>query len=151
MPEAKPYLAAALICDKVLQEKDKVLSAIRIVDTIWVQKSNLPPDITPVIMLTVLLSFKKGEPGPSEKHQVVLRTIAPSGKPLQIKSTPVPQDPMGSFVFEERADRIASANLIFNIGLPITEYGLHWIDVLLDGEAVTRIPFSLFRAEDQTP
>ena len=121
------------------------------VDTFFIQKPNLPPDFHPAITLAVLLSFKKSEPGPSEKHQVVLRMIAPSGKPLQIKTTPQPQDPTGSFVFEEHADRIASANLIFNISLAVTEYGQHWIDVLLDGEAVTRIPFSLLLVGEETP
>lgn len=154
MSEARPYLAAAFLCEKVLIEKDKVLSAIRMVDTFFIQKPNLPPglppDLQPAINLTLLLSFKKAEPGPTQKHQVVLHMIAPSGKPLQIKNTPQPQDPTGSFLFEEHADRLASANLIFNLGLGITEYGLHWIDVLLDGERITRIPFSLLLAGDET-
>ena len=34
-PDYGPYLIAALICQKVLEEKDGVLSAVRIVDRLY--------------------------------------------------------------------------------------------------------------------
>lgn len=41
MPERKPYLSAAFFCERVMEEKDGVLSAIRLVDT-FTAHTNLP-------------------------------------------------------------------------------------------------------------
>ena len=38
-----PYLAAAVLCEKVLQEKDGVLSAIRLVDRFIITASGTQP------------------------------------------------------------------------------------------------------------
>lgn len=58
-----PFLAVAVLCEKVLEEKDGVLSAIRMVDRI-VQTAigpAAPEEMPPVpVNLTALVCFKSG-------------------------------------------------------------------------------------------
>ena len=63
MFENGPFLAAAFLCNLVIEDKDGTLSAIRIVDR-WIhiqQGADAPKEMPPVPMtLTLLLSFKAG-------------------------------------------------------------------------------------------
>jgi hypothetical protein len=142
MPTVRPYLSAAFVCEKVLQEKDEVVSAIRIVDTLFVSlPKNLPADANPAIPVTVLLGFKKATPGTQpEKHRVTLRLNTPS-------STLEPQT--ADLVFPEGEP--AGANLIVNLTVPVKEFGLFGLDVLVDDELVTRVPFRLQERPAQLP
>jgi len=140
----KPYLAAAFLCERVLQEKDDVLSVVRIVDTLYVSvPENLPPNENAAIQITLLLSFKKASPGIEvEKHQAVLRIHPPSGEP---------KDPIGTTDFFFKQDELAGSNLIINMGLGIKEFGLFSLDVFVDGELMTRIPFRLLEKQEEPP
>lgn len=129
----KPLLAAAFLCEKVLFEKDEVITAVRIVDTFYVSlPKDLPAGAKPTIQVTVLLAFKKAVGDEAEKHQATLVVQAPSGK---LPRQPPPLD------FYFKADEVAGANLIVNIGLPLNEFGIFEIEVLMDGSWVTTIPF----------
>lgn len=58
-----PYLAMALLCEKVLREADGVLSLIRIVDRITVSFSgpDAPVQMPPApVNLTLVVGFKSG-------------------------------------------------------------------------------------------
>lgn len=139
----KPYLSAAFLCERVLLEKDEVLTAVRIVDTFYVSvPKNLPPDAKPTIQLTVLLSFKKVIGDQLEKHQATLHMYGPSGE----MSEPPP-----SLDFYFKADEVSGSNLILNLGLPVKEFGTHRIDVLVDGDHVTTIPFRLLERPEEKP
>jgi hypothetical protein len=64
MSKAKPYIPAAFLCERIIEDKEGVLSAIRIVDTFSTPK--LPDEmhsdtLRPTAKLTMLLSFKAGE------------------------------------------------------------------------------------------
>jgi hypothetical protein len=75
-----PYLTAALLCEKVLQEKDGILSAIRIVDRIiaTAQGSQPPEQMPPVpVNITALLMLKSGNIQGS--HTIKIQPVAPSG------------------------------------------------------------------------
>src|SRR5262245_45206440 len=72
-----PYLSAAVFCEKVLGEKDGVLSAIRIVDRITVTASGTaPPEKMPPtnIQVTALVAFKSGFFKGSAEIKLVGRT-----------------------------------------------------------------------------
>jgi hypothetical protein len=64
MDSGGPYLNAALLCEKVLHEKDEVLSVMRIIDRIIVQAlsvggpvpDSLPPSVASFHLLLVLKS-----------------------------------------------------------------------------------------------
>lgn len=125
-----PFLAAAVLCEKVLEEKDGVLSAIRMVDRI-VQTAvgpAGPEEMPPVpVNLTALIAFKSG--GARGRHSLRLRPEAPSGLRLPEVSLPV------LFEGEDRGH-----NVLLNLALQADQEGLYWFDVLLDEQMVTRIP-----------
>ncbi len=139
----RPHLMAALLCERVLAEKDEVLSAIRIVDTFYVTvPKNRAPEIKPTVQITMLLGFKKRVSDQAEKHLLTLRSKAPSGS--------TEQQPTIDLNF--KADTVAGANLIANLQLGVKEFGVFQIEVMVDDTIVTVVPFRLLeRAEMKLP
>jgi hypothetical protein len=143
-----PHVSIAALCERVLTEKDNVLSLIRLVDTFTPeslpQNANLPQNtplkFVPVAHFVVVVILKSGEA--KGKYQVALRLQGPSGK----------QQPLGDavpFVFEGGEQ---GASLLADVTIPADQPGLAWIDVLVDDEALTRIPFRIRpRSEDESP
>jgi hypothetical protein len=81
MDNTGPFLTAAAICERVLQERDGVLSAIRIVDRITLTAAGEVPEHLPEFPphnLTVLVSFKSGNA--RGRHTVSFRVEKPSGE-----------------------------------------------------------------------
>ena len=125
-----PYLLAALICEKVLQEKDEAVSIIRIVDriTLTVPASISPETLPPVpLNLSVFMSFKSGNA--KGRRTVKWRTETPSGIKLPEQIFPA------LFEGEDRG-----VNLILALNLIVDQEGVYWFDVLLEDELLTRIP-----------
>ena len=126
-----PYLAAAVLCEKVLQEKDGVLSAIRLVDRFIITASGTePPGQMPKvnISITALIIFKSGNARGS--RTVTIRAIKPSGFVLP--------DTLLSMFLEGEDDR--GVSLIANIVLEDSEEGVYWFEVLCNDDFVTRMP-----------
>src|SRR5271154_2761567 len=79
-----PFLAAAVICESIMEDSNKTLSAIKIVDgvQIWISPQ-APPDVpsktSPIqILQNALITFKTGDsPG---KHTVKLVMQQPDGQ-----------------------------------------------------------------------
>jgi len=142
----RPYLAAALFCERVLQEQDGVLSAIRIVDTLKVhhidektgQQGERRRSASQVSGVYILLMFKSGEYEGTGK--VTFKVRSPSGKEL----SPVID------INIELKGRQFGANLIIDAGLPFTEPGVYWFDVYFAGELLTRMPLSVVESEPTT-
>ncbi len=145
MPGIRPHLAAAVVCEKVLQEKDEVLTVVRLIDTLWVSvPKNLPADANPAIQVTVLLSFRKATSGTQpEKHQVSVRLNPPSEPPVEPKKETM------DLLFPEGEP--SSANVILNVSVPIREFGLFCLDVFVDDELATRVPFRLQERPAESP
>lgn len=133
MPDDRPYLAAALMCERVLEEKDRVLSLIRIVDNYFVQAppKDLPKEATPIISFVTVLSFKKSHAeNASVKHTVNLVLHGPSGKTMKIFGQ-ASEITTASFIFEGET---TAANLIIKGGLDASaiEFGSYWFDVSVE-------------------
>jgi hypothetical protein len=127
----QPYLLAAFICERVLIEKDDVPSAIRIIDTfnIVIQKGlPSPPNSLPTIQITLLAIFKSEE---RSTHTLTFEIAAPSGKRTRSGA-----ETIVSVDGQERG-----ANVALRFPVVIDQEGVYWIDLLLDKEKVTRIPF----------
>lgn len=138
-------LAAAVLCERVLAEKDDVLSVIRLVDMFYVQvPKELPEGAQPVVPLTVLLSFKRGDEPDTNKHQAKLKIQGPKG-PIQ--------DLPGAMDFVFKPGEVASANLIITIQLGVKDFGRFRLDVFVDEKGpIAEIPFMLLeRPEQKTP
>lgn len=133
-----PHLVTAVFCEKVLQEADGVLSAIRIVDkVIFELPKGAPHDVSPAVELTALISLKSGDA--SGKFNVQLVPHSPSGKSMKIPE-PVPLVLQGA----EHGN-----NLIIKMVLPIKEEGLFWFDVVVDGTVMTRMPLTVIRKQGE--
>ena len=145
-----PHLVTAVICEKVLEEKDGVKTAVRIVDRftqVFVTRPGV--DTIPPMnrRLALLIRFKKGEAG--DKHELKLDMIKPAGE----STAKVSQ----TLVFEGGPDR--GIDLVSNLDLQFDRDGVYWVDVYLDEIRVTRLPMRVIfiiqkqhpAAEDQTP
>lgn len=125
-----PYLTAALLCEKVLQEKDGIVSAIRVIDRIiaTAQGSALPERMPPVaVNVSVLIMLKSGDVQGS--HTIKVQQVAPSGFRSPHLSWPI---------YLEGDDR--GANLIVQVAFEAKEEGLYWFDVYFKDDLLTRIP-----------
>jgi hypothetical protein len=127
IPESGPYLIAALLCEKVLQEKNEVISIIRMVDriTLTVPASEALPLLP--LNLTLFLAFKSGSARGS--NTIKLSIEPPSGIRLPEQLLPV---------FFEGEDR--GSNLILTLNIVIDQEGVYWFNILLEEKLLTRIP-----------
>lgn len=125
-----PYLAIAVLCERIMQEADGVISLIRVVDRITHTVTDPdPPESMPptVFQLTAVIAMRSG--AARGRYTVTLRTENPSGVQLPSLEMPV------HFEGEERG-----ANLAVNVALQADQEGLYWIDVLFEEDLMTRIP-----------
>ncbi|MGB8346664.1 MAG: hypothetical protein WCD86_17385 [Ktedonobacteraceae bacterium] len=133
IPDSGPYLIAAILCEKVLQEKDETVSIIRMIDrvTLTVPASISPETLPPLpLNLTLFLSFKSGSA--KGRNTIKLRIESPSGIKLPEQLLPI------LFEGEDRG-----ANLILALNLVIDQEGVYWFDIFLEEELITRIPLRM--------
>ena len=132
--ENGPYLSAALLCERILEEKDGVKSAIRIIDRVThTTVGPSPPEEMEAFEydLNLFLRFKSGMARGS--HTLEIRFIKPSGEsPAPIRQT---------LLFEGEEDRGVDIGARMHIRFDLT--GIHWFNVYLDGICVTRIPLRI--------
>jgi Family of unknown function (DUF6941) len=131
MPNTGPYIQTACICEKVLQEVDGALSAIRIIDRQLLNvPANLSPDALPSVQVnhTLLICLKSGEARGS--MSLTLTVEQPSG---------ITSPPQMLPVFFEGEDR--GVNIVLPMQLQLTQQGLYWFDLRLEDELLVRIPF----------
>jgi hypothetical protein len=131
-----PFLIAALFCEKVLHEKDGVLSLIRVVDRFTHTNT---PDKMPAfpIQISILLGLRSGDI--KGKQEVVINPITPSGKTLPKTSLPV---------LFEGADQGANLNITY--AFVAEEEGLYWFDIILNGNSITKMPLRITYQKTQT-
>ena len=128
-----PFLSYALLCEKVLQEQDSVVSFIRIVDRI-VSTSvgpETPAHMPPVpVNLTLALCLKSGTA--RGRNAIRVRLRAPTGLHAGTDIS-VP-------VLFEGDDRGVSAYL--NAAFQATDEGVYWFEVALEDPDVllTKLP-----------
>lgn len=130
VPDTGPYVHVACFCERVLQEADGVLSAIRIVDRFFIQmdsNSGAGPAPLPPIPATLLIMLKSG----SARGTIELRieSEAPDGLRQSMLTVPV------LFEGEDRGH-----NLVLPLELQPRHAGLHWFDLLLEDRLLTRVP-----------
>jgi hypothetical protein len=136
----KPTAANFIICQRVLQEKDDVLSLIRAVDVFYVlDHEKEPSERSPVsLALAILLKFP---PDDRSKHEVRISitrpdgTTKPVGDPIEADVSgdlPVPGAPRGY-------------NATGALAVAATHLGTHVFTLLVDGVEVATAPFTLTR------
>lgn len=128
-----PYIQVAAICERALQEKDGVVSLVRLVDRFTMTiPGPATPDRTPAstISLTIAVMLKSGFFQGRGTLKVVPNT--PSGQQMSELSMPV---------LLEGQDR--GVNVILNTQFVVKEEGLYWLDVSFEGQLLTRIPMRI--------
>jgi hypothetical protein len=133
-----PYLSFAVVCEKVLQEADGVLSFIRIVDHVTVTIAlptgvDVPPEVVPPeppVAVTFALGLKSRSDIDSVPVKVRIET--PSGLTLPEFET---SQPVGA---EDRG-----INLVLPIQFPVQDEGVYWFEVEVSGTVVTRVPLRI--------
>lgn len=133
-----PHLAAAVLCEHVLEEKDGVHSLIRLIDRITVSSTGV--DVMPEIQtdLILFLSFRSGAAKGNYEASIVFAD--PDGK--ELTKTTIPFFAEG----EERGNNI-KANLN---QLKIQKPGLFWFNVFLAGQLLTRVPLRVIHLKKGT-
>lgn len=132
-----PFIGAALLCERVLEEKDGVLSAIRIVDRWIVPRPFAQNDeqITALLRPVMVVVLKAGEATGS--HTISVNMSSPNGN----------EDEGIAYPFElEGEDR--GVNLVVPTLLEIQQEGLYWFNVRIDGVLETRIPLRVAWQQD---
>jgi len=128
-----PHISAAFLCEKVLVERDGVISFIRVVDRFTIPVfENLPPGVqvpAPVIQVTIAVALKAGSIG-TGKFKVTVRGQKPDGSRLPDNNQQV--------FFQGGED--TGALLAFQVGFASPDEGLWWFDVYFESALLTRIP-----------
>ncbi len=132
MSTGGPFVNAALICERVLQERDGVLTAVRIIDRFTitaVASAGEPPDSIPlgIINFSFLLVLKAGVY--KGKAPITIRVNSPSEQVVAQSSADV---------FFEGDDR--GVNIVSQMQFPVQEEGLYWVDVICLEQLMTRVP-----------
>ena len=125
-----PFLEAAFLCEKVLQELDGVKSAIRIIDRVTRQAPSM--EMEPFeYELTLFIRLKSG----SARGAMTLniRLIKPSGES--------PNPAMSTILFEGEDDR--GADVVVATKMRIDQVGLYWFVISLRDVELTRIPLRI--------
>jgi len=129
-----PFLQAAVFCEKILEEKDGVVSLVRVIDRVTVTAAGptAPERMPPggVLAVTGFLAFKSSFAKGSFEVKVTARS--PSGQRLPDVVLPM---------FLEGDDR--GKNLAFNATIHNVEAGLYWFDVSVGEKLVTRMPLRI--------
>jgi hypothetical protein len=131
--EAHPWVAAATICEKLLEDKDGAISIIRMVDRFTVPRP--PPDWnkkTPlVIALTGIVSFRSGDV--NGERVVSIYGTSPSGKRREKLLE-------AKVLFQGES---AGVNMKLNLVFRFFSEGNHWVDIYVEKWHATRIPITI--------
>ncbi len=138
MDKPHPYITAALLCDKVLEEKNGTLSAMRIADRMEYRLEGVPEGLKPMISICGLVCLKSGPVVGDHTLKVIVEK--PGGDRKEAYSLPL-----------KLMGKDHGQNVIMNIALGIEQEGLYWFDVLFDEDLLTRIPLMVVQQQAQVP
>lgn len=135
-----PFLRAALICERVLLEKDGVKSVIRIFDrTIGTALGPKTLAEMPkfIHQFAVFISFVRGK-AKRRKYTLRIDITNPSGKTQSGIRREI----------EVQGQEDSVQDVIANISMEVKEPGLYWFGVYLGGKRMTRIPLRIVFAKE---
>lgn len=123
-----PNLTFAVLCERVMQEKDEVMSIIRIVDTVRVM-SVAPGIVGPppaIVSLNMAVGFR---PESAMNGELRLEIESPTGQQLAPMSIPLTMKGGGD-----------GANVVVPLLFNASDPGLYWIDVSFRNRRLARVP-----------
>lgn len=130
-----PYVNLAVFCEQAIEDKNNVLTLVRIVDQLTVSASgdDAPEDLPPgaVVNTNLVIGLRAGQARGKQTVQVVLEH--PDGSRHGGPDVPV------HFTQGENG----GANLILKMALALSTAGAYWADILVNKRLVTRIPLDI--------
>lgn len=133
-----PFVSIAAICERVLQEADNTLSAIRIIDKVGIESPpTFPPGTTDdekLLGFDLWILIVLRSPKPLADCPILLTCCPPSGR--------VSTEPLG-FAVAQFAGGASNVNLRCKAILPYEGPGLYWFDVEVANRLVARMPLGL--------
>jgi hypothetical protein len=148
MSNFEPLTTSLIICEKVLNEVDTVLSAIRIADTYLVPEIKGVPTDRQVVYMSLLVALKFPTSDDSV-HTFGLMLTRPDGSetkvdlgmPMQFDLKEIPQVKV--------KDAPHAINVVSTMGVKATHMGVHWLKLFVDDKEVAASIFRLARPENQ--
>ena len=134
-----PSLKIAVLCERVLEEKDGVLSIIRIIDrfVITAEGADLPKELPPGhAKLTALMSWING----LGNYEAKMRVDSPDGDSFETPTLPFYLDSL---------DKVQ--NLIVRLVIPIKRPGIYWFNFLLGEEVRRKVPLRVIYQRKEIP
>ena len=140
-----PYITA-LLCEKVLEEKDGIKTAVRVIDRIThVRVGPDAPHALPPFDYQIALLIKLISGSTRGLYSVVVHLVAPSGESKEVVRQ--------SVNFEGEDDR--GADLVAKMKMRIEMAGVYWFEILLDDrgkpELLTRLPLRVVYLPQTSP
>lgn len=136
MDNTLPYVTAAFFCERIIEGKDGILSAIRIIDRAQPEAGSLAAasfqdqKITMSLQITALIALKAGKL--DGKFNVRIIGEKPSGQRADLQTLPI-----------ELHGKDSGVNVVVNLTVVVTEEGTHWFDVLFENQLVTKMPLTV--------
>jgi hypothetical protein len=138
-----PLLSAnLLICEKTLDEKDDVISVIRMVDVFYLRIDEAEPPEKQGVAFRIFIQIKF-DPQDTTEHAVELKIMRPDGEVQQIGASA--KITAGSTI----PGLPGGANLIAPIVVLARQWGLHFVILEVDGSELRRIPFTLLQRQEE--
>jgi len=129
--------ASVLIFEKVLTEKDEVLSAVRIVEVFYFTPIPDVPLNRQTIQMSILATARAAPSEDDSQHSIELNLIRPDGT-VKALGPPVPVG------FKAKMSTVPGGfGLVAPMGVVPSQMGTHYISLLLDGKEIARTPFTL--------
>jgi hypothetical protein len=131
----RPYIGAAFLCEYALLDQDNVPSAIRIIDRVTLSPPEPDaPTQMPAFSLHCWAMLIVRAPQPSRARLEL--------QPLKTDGTALP--PLGEEIVLTGTP--ASINVRIEMGLIISNPGIYWFEVRLDGRLENRFPLEVVYA-----
>lgn len=129
-----PYLITAALCERVLEEKDGVKSAIRMVDQL--NRNAMGPEVPSSMEpfegdLSLLLRLKAG--GARGLYRLDVRVVKPSQNAEEVQ--PLVVHPVHFTGPDE-----SGADMVLRMRATFDQEGLWWFDVYINGQRIVRVP-----------
>jgi hypothetical protein len=139
--EGGPWVQLACFCEKVIQDKEDVLTLVRVIDQINIQRiepdppKEMPPAAYPLFLVVAL------KPGSARgRSQIRLGFESPSG----ISSA----GPEQAVLFEAEHRGV---NLVWQLQMQLEQEGVQWVSVWCDDQLLTRMPLRVLYQPTKLP
>jgi hypothetical protein len=139
-------VAAAILCERALQEKDGVYTLVRIIDQLNVELVAIAPGGERRTLDPTTLSAEELEQLPWPEHELVLMVMLKGGQPNRLATIRLEaENPRGERTVAQEGPYTfggvhGGLNLHVKLRAAFRHEGSYWFDVYCDGRLLSRVP-----------